>query len=148
MSEERLGEYLQRKFREEARRLSALLPAESLTLLELSKGRRYVRLNSGDLHELREEEVGRLLSSVPLYLWLNVRVPLLLRYRREEDGRSLYLVEGDIWQRRLAEIMISGKFSAEGRRELSLDEFRQIIARYSSLVFVALEAQGEGGAEI
>ncbi|MCS7107718.1 MAG: DUF61 family protein [Acidilobaceae archaeon] len=148
MSEEKLGEYLQRKFREEARRLAALLPAESLTLMELSRGKREVRLNSGELHALREEEVRALLSSVPPFLWLNCRVPLLLRYRREEDGRSLYLVEGGIWQRRLAEIMLSNNLTAEGKGELSPEEFRHLLGKYGSLVFVTLEASGEGGAEI
>ncbi|MCX8196019.1 MAG: DUF61 family protein [Acidilobaceae archaeon] len=145
MSEEKAREYLARALKEEARRLAALLPAESITLMELSRGRRELRLNSGDLHRLREEEVERLLQLVPVYLWLNVRVPLLLRYRREEDGSSRYLVEGDIWQRRLAALMLGLGLSAEGAAELSVAQFGELVAKFGSLVFVSIEARWEEG---
>ena len=137
MGAERLGEHVRRKYAEEVRRLQAYWPAELVTLEELGS-RRQVRLLDGSYHELDEADVVRLLSAVPRYFWPFMRVPLLLSYVKTETGLTRYVVVGDRWQRRLAEIMATGDYSAEGLAELNPEQFFRVLKNYRSLVFVSL----------
>jgi len=75
---------------------------------------------------------------VPPYFRPFMRVPILLSYVKEEDGAARYLVMGDRWQRRLAELMVRGDYSSEGVTELSVDEFVKLLREFRSLVFVSL----------
>ena len=78
-----------------------------------------------------------LLKDTPPFLWPYLRLPLLLRY--ETVGTvSYYKVLGSRWQRRLAEIMLRGSYSYEGLEKLKISEFREILKKYKSLVFVGL----------
>ena len=65
-------------------------------------------------------------------------MPLMLRYVKSSDGGSRYEVQGDVWQRRLVEIMLTGSYSVSGLSEISVSEFKKIVARYPSMVFVSL----------
>ncbi|ESQ25652.1 MAG: Protein of unknown function DUF61 [uncultured Acidilobus sp. JCHS] len=132
-----LAERVRSRWREEVRRLQAHWPAEQVTLEEL-KVRRSVSLADGTVHEMDPEEVERLLRVVPPYFRPFMRVPLLLSYVKEEDGAARYLVMGDRWQRRLAELMVRGDYSSEGITELSVDEFVKLLREFRSLVFVSL----------
>lgn len=124
-------------YREEVRRLQVSLPSRQLKLSELP-GSEGVPLLDGTFHQFEREDVERLLSEVPQYFWDFMKVPLLLYYVKTESNVSKYLVVGDRWQRRLAEIMLRGDYSSEGVSELTVDEFLAILRKYRSLVFVSL----------
>lgn len=136
--EEKLRKIVERKYMEDTRRLSLYWPAETITLYELHSGRRSIRLQSGDLHELEKGEVEKLLEVVPKYYWKLMRVPLMLRYHKDEDGTVRFIVEGGIWQARLVELLVTGRVSSEGLTQLSLSEFSKLITSYKSLVFVTI----------
>ena len=128
---------LEKRYREEIRRLSQYWPAESVTLEEASRGRLRIRLQNGLTHDFSREEVERLLGLVPEFLWESMRIPLLLRY--EVVGSvAYYRVLGDRWQRRLAEIMLRGSYSYDGLDRLRVSDFQRVLRRYRSLLFVGL----------
>lgn len=128
---------VERKYREDLRRLTAYWPAEQITLSELGMGRLSIRLVGGLTHMFSEREASLLLSTVPRYMWGLYRVPLLLRY--EKIGSiARYVVLGGRWQARLAEVMLRGDYSYRGRPELTVSEFTRIAGKYRSLVFVSL----------
>ena len=127
----------ERKYRDELRRLSLYWPAESVSLEEALAGRLEIRLHSGALHRLSREEVERLAGLAPSFIHSKLMLPLLLRYQLIGTV-SYYIVLGDRWQRRLAELMLRGRYSYEGLERLRVGEFQRIIARYPSLVFVSL----------
>lgn len=128
---------LERKYREDLRRLSQYWPAETVTLEEASRGRLEIRLHGGLRHRFSRDEVERLLGEVPEFLWRSLRLPLLLRY--EIAGTvAYYRVLGDRWQRRLAEIMLRGEYSYEGLERMRVSEFQLVLKKYRSLVFVGL----------
>jgi len=135
---EKLKEVVERKYLEDSRRFSLYWPSETLTIHELSSGRRFVRLHSGDLHEFDESEIGELLEAIPKYYWKLMRVPLMLRYHREEDGSVKLIVEGDVWQARLVELLLTGNISSDGLQSLSINQFSKLVSKFKSLVFVTL----------
>ncbi|ADL19720.1 hypothetical protein ASAC_1315 [Acidilobus saccharovorans 345-15] len=136
-SEEGPARHITKVYTEEVRRLQASWPSKQVRLREL-RDTDYIILNDGTSHEFDKDEVSRLLSQVPEYFWDFMTVPLLLYYIRTESGVAKYVVVGNRWQRRLAEIMLRGDYTAEGIGELSVDEFLVIIGKYRSLVFVSL----------
>ncbi|MDM7275478.1 MAG: DUF61 family protein [Thermoprotei archaeon] len=138
---EKIREAVEKKYREDSRRLALYWPAETITLLEAARGRKEVRLHSGDAHVFDEEEVSRLLNLVPLYYWELMRLPIMLRYRRREDGISEYVVEGGVWQRRLVELITKGDVTSEGAESLNVYEFASLIKSFKSLVFVTLAVE-------
>ncbi len=138
MVRERLKNAVTKKYRDDVKRLSQLWPAEQVTLEELYKGKRAVRLHSGETHVFDDEDVSRILGEVPQYIWGLVRVPLLLQYVKYDDGTIRYRVAGDVWQRRLAELLVSGTLSSTGISELNVSSFTKLIARYKTMVFVSI----------
>lgn len=138
MSEETIR-LIEARLREERRRLTSSLPSERLSLMDLKAGKRAVKLLSGELHELDGEEVERLLSLAPPYIWLNTHVPITLKYSKLDDGSVRITVEGDLWQRRLVELMLRGSFGVEGISEISVEEFRGLLSRYKTLFFISLD---------
>ena len=135
---EKIKKAVERKYVEDSRKLSLYWPAETITIYDLSLGRKSIRLHSGDLHEFDEGEVGRLLEITPKYYWKLMRIPLMLRYYKEEDGTVKLSVEGGVWQARLAELLLTGEVSSEGLKNLSLNQFSKLVSRYKTLVFVTL----------
>ena len=127
----------ERKYRDELRRLSLYWPSESVSLEEALAGRLEIRLHSGALYRFSREEVEKLAELAPSYIHSKLMLPLLLRYQLV-GAVSFYIVLGDRWQRRLAELMLHGRYSYEGLDRLRVSEFQRIIARYPSLVFVSL----------
>jgi hypothetical protein len=65
-----------------------------------------------------------------------MRIPIILRYEKHEDGYSRCVVEGDVWQRRLVELLVKGSVSSEGLGEVTGPQFRLLLGSYGSLVFV------------
>ncbi|MCE4604334.1 MAG: DUF61 family protein [Aeropyrum sp.] len=126
------------KYREAASRLSQNLPAEHVSLYEASRGRLGVRLHSGDEHVMEPSEVESLLEITPPYFWKLAKIPIVLRYEKRASGSARYVVQGDSWTRRLVELMVRGEYGPEGVRELSVSEFKKLIARYKTLFFVTL----------
>lgn len=135
---EKIKKAVERKYVEDSRKLSLYWPAETITIYDLSLGRKFIELHSGDLHEFDEGEVGRLLEITPKYYWKLMRIPLMLRYYKEEDGTVKLSVEGGVWQARLAELLLTGEVSSEGLKNLSLNQFSKLVSRYKTLVFVTL----------
>lgn len=109
-----------------------------VTLREASKGRRFVKLQTGDVHEFDSSEVGEVLSRVPVYLWDLVKLPIILKYRRFDDGTCEVRVEGDVWQKRLVEILLKGSMSSTGIEKLDSESFRALLSRYKTLIFIGL----------
>ncbi|MGC9209938.1 MAG: DUF61 family protein [Acidilobus sp.] len=133
----KLADRVKARWRDEVRRLQARWPAEQVSLDELPS-RASVRLLDGTVHEMDPDEVRRLLSIVPPYFRPFMKVPLLVGYVKHEDGTARYVVMGDRWQRRLAELMVRGDYSADGLSELSVDDFVRVLKEFRSLVFVSL----------
>ena len=138
MVREKLKDAVTRKYRNDVKRLSQLWPAEQVTLEELYKGKRSIRLHSGDIHVFDDEDVDRILGEVPQYIWGLVKVPLLLQYVKYEDGTIRYRVAGDTWQRRLAELLLSGTLSSTGISELNVANFTKLVSKYKTMVFVSI----------
>ena len=134
---ERLRRSIEKRYREELRRLSSYWPAEEVTLEDLARGRQWVTLQSGERHFFSGEEVEKLLSRVPFYFHRHMRVPVRLRYVRDRSG-GRYVVLGDAWQRRLVEILLRGEYSFEGLSVLSVSDFMRLVGEYRSLVFVSV----------
>ncbi len=132
-----LAEKVKSRWKDDISKLRNRWPAEQLTLDELIN-RTYVKLTDGTVHDMDPYEVRRLISIVPPYFRPFMRVPLLVSYVRNQDGTSRYLVMGDRWQRRLAELMVREEYSADGIGELSVDEFVYLLKGFRSLVFVSL----------
>ncbi|MCE4625602.1 MAG: DUF61 family protein [Desulfurococcales archaeon] len=137
---EKLGrtrKIVEKRYKDEIRKLSLYWPAETVTLEEANEGKLTIRLQGGGTHSFSKDEVEKLLKDIPPFLWPYLRLPLLLRY--ETVGTvSYYRVLGSRWQRRLAEIMLRGSYTYEGLEKLKVSEFREILKRYKSLVFVGL----------
>jgi len=136
-SRDRLRRSVERKYRDDLRRLSHYWPAEEVTIEELSRGRRWVRLHSGDRHLFADDEVDRLLERVPFYFHRLMSVPITLRYVRDSTG-GRYVVLGGPWQRRLVEILLRGDYSYDGVGELRVSEFMKLNREYRSLIFVSV----------
>jgi len=136
-SRDRLRRSIERKYRDDLRRLSAYWPAEEVPLEELARGRRWVRLHSGDRHVFSDEEVERLLARVPFYFHSLMTVPIRLRYERDSSG-GRYHVLGGPWQRRLVELLVRGDYSFEGLGSIRVSEFMRLSREYRSLVFVSV----------
>lgn len=126
------------KYRRDAARLSTLLPESTLTIEDLSRGIREVKLYSGDTHVIDDEEARRLVEKVPPYFWQLMRVPIVFKYVRYQDGTRRYIVMGDSWQRRLVEILLTGDYSSDGLAELEIDEFATLLSRYKTIIFVTV----------
>jgi len=132
----KLKRRIEERFKNDIKRLSLLWPSEHLYIDEVANGRTSVRLHSGDWHEFDPDDVTRLLSRVPRYFWKIMKVPIVLRYEKHENGYTRCLVEGDVWQRRLVELLVKGEVSSEGLEEVSIHQFRLLLGSYGSLVFV------------
>jgi len=137
-SESKAASILKRKYLESTRKLRSAQPVEYVSLYEAYKGKLEVKLAGGDTHRFDEHEVKSLLEVVPPYFWKLVKLPLLLRYERPREGPARYVVVGDVWQHRLAELMLRGDYSVDGVSEMSVTEFKKLVARYSSLIFVSI----------
>ncbi len=135
---EKLREVVERKYVEDSRKLSLYWPAETITIYDLYMGKRSVMLHSGDIHEFEESEVEELLKIIPKYYWKLMRVPLMLRYNKDEDGNVKLIVEGSVWQARLVELLLTGEVSSAGIQSVTLSQFSKLISKFKSLVFVTL----------
>ncbi|MEM4507902.1 MAG: DUF61 family protein [Acidilobaceae archaeon] len=134
----RVSDFLDKKYEEILKRIAKLWPAESVTLKEVSKGRRFLRLQSGDVHEFEEKEIRNVLSKVPPYVWDLVKLPIILRYKRFEDGTYEIKVEGDVWQKRLVELLLKGQMTSKGMEKLDYESFRALLSEYRTLIFIGL----------
>lgn len=137
-SPRRQSRIIEKRYIESARRIASMLPSEQITLQDLANGVTKIRLVNGVVHEISSEEARAILEAVPPYFWRHMKVPLTFRYVKTGDGSSRYEVQGDVWQRRLVEILLTGSYTVSGISELSVMEFKKLISRYSSLVFVSL----------
>jgi len=134
----RLRDKILAKYRSDRIRLASLLPENQVTLEDLYKGVSNVRLKSGEIHVFDGVEVERLLSEVPQYFWRLMRVPLILKYVKYRDGSRKYIVVGDVWQRRLCEILVRGDYSSTGMAEIEVEDFIRLLARYKTIIFVTV----------
>ncbi len=128
---------VERKYRNDIQRLSRYWPKELVSLEEAYSGRSYIYLQNGETHDFSRDEISLLASSIPRFLWRLVSLPLLLRYEVIGTERH-YRVLGNIWQKRLAEIMLIGDYSYSGKEKLTISEFSTILRKYRSLIFVNL----------
>ena len=128
---------VERKYRNDIQRLSRYWPKEQVSLEEAYSGRSYIYLQNGEIHDFSHDEISLLASSIPRFLWRLVSLPLLLRYEVVGTERY-YRVLGNTWQKRLAEIMLTGDYSYSGKEKLTISEFSTILRKYRSLIFVNL----------
>ncbi len=128
---------VERKYRNDIQRLSRCWPKEQVSLEEAYSGRNYIYLQNGEIHDFSQDEINLLASSIPRFLWRLVSLPLLLRYE-VVDTERYYRVLGNTWQKRLAEIMLTGDYSYSGKEKLTISEFSTILRKYRSLIFVNL----------
>ncbi len=128
---------IERKYRSDIRRLASYWPVEQITLMQAHDGKISIRLQNGEIHDFSPEEINILLEQVPRFLWKLFSIPIMLRYENI-GGERFYRVLGDIWQRRLVEIMLTGNYTYKGKETLTISEFSIIIRRFKSLIFVSL----------
>ncbi|MEB3860888.1 MAG: DUF61 family protein [Desulfurococcales archaeon] len=126
------------KYRRDAARLSALLPQSRLTIEDLNRGERRIQLYSGDEHIIDDEEARKIISLVPPYFWRLMSVPIILKYIKYSDGTRKYLVMGDIWQKRLVEILVTGDYTSQGLEELEVEDFTRLLSKYKTIIFVTI----------
>lgn len=134
---ESLRRRVEKRYREDLRRLRAYWPAEQVTLAQAARGRRSIRLHSGDTHEFDEVELRDALSRVPRVFHGNMRLPITLRYTKSQTG-AYYEVLGDNWQARLVELLLTGTYSYRGLRRLTVSQFISLNRRYRTLIFVSI----------
>jgi len=125
-------------YRRDLSTLAGYMPAKYITLTEVKNGTRHITLASGLIHEIDDSEASRILEAVPSYFWDLMRIPMVFNYIRWSDGSVSYRVQGDVWQRRLVEILLTGDYSSTGVEEISSDEFRRLLKSYRSLIFVSI----------
>ncbi len=128
---------VEKKYREDLRRLHSQWPREQVSLEEAHAGKTVVPLIGGGLHKFDPRELEDLFSLVPPYLWHLVKIPVLLRYERIGNKRY-YRVLGGVWQKRLVELMLDGDYSYEGIELLTITRFKALLTRYKSILFVTL----------
>ncbi|MEM4681451.1 MAG: DUF61 family protein, partial [Acidilobaceae archaeon] len=85
-----------------------------------------------------EKEIRNVLSKVPPYVWDLVKLPIILRYKRFEDGTYEIKVEGDVWQKRLVELLLKGQMTSKGMEKLDYESFRALLSEYRTLIFIGL----------
>ncbi len=123
----------------EISRMKFTMAAESVTLKELlSREPPTILLHDGTLHEVDRDQLARLAGIIPRYLWDLVKLPIIIRLTRYEDGTRVYAVAGDAWQRRAVELIVRGKMSPDGLERLEPEEFRRLLRVAGSLVFTSL----------
>ena len=132
-----LKRYVEKKYKEELRRLSSYWPAEYISLADARRGVRTIRLQTGETHTFEENEINLLLNTIPSYFHNLMKLPVTFRYTRM-GGVARYRVLGDQWQRRLVEIILTGQYTYQGREELTVEEFIKLLRKYKSLVFVSV----------
>ena len=129
---------LQKKILDKINETQKLWPKESVNLIEISDGKTSVLLANNEYHEFDKEEIKTVLDTVPQYFWKFIKLPILLRYNKDSEGRSWYDVLGDVWQKRLVEILITGQYSYDGIQELDVEMFLKILKKFKSLIFVSV----------
>ncbi len=132
-------EIITNKVRKDIGNLKSYWPKKTFTLTQIVKEKRYrIELINGDSHEIDEFQLRKILNLIPEYLWDLVKIPFTLRYEKDEDGRSWYVIVGDRWQRRAIELLLYKRLSSEGVKKLNIEEFKELIKKYNSLVFVSI----------
>ncbi len=129
---------VKKKYMDSMKTLRLYWPKGYITIEDLSKGVMSIQLHSGEDHFFDEEEVRRLLSLVPSYFWKFMKIPIMLRYSRDNDGRAYYMVVGDVWQKRLVELLLSGDYGFNGISELTTEDFISMLRNFKSLIFVTV----------
>ncbi|WP_048816669.1 DUF61 family protein [Caldisphaera lagunensis] len=129
---------LQKKILDKINETQKLWPKETLNLIEVYNGKTSVLLESNEYHEFDKEEIKTVLEIVPQYFWKFIKLPILLRYNKDSEGRSWYNVLGDTWQKRFVEILITGQYSFDGIEELDVEMFLKILKKFKSLIFVSV----------
>jgi uncharacterized protein (UPF0216 family) len=131
---------IEKKFLDEIKNLRSLWPKEQISLEELNKGKKSILLFSDDYHIFDENETNNIIQLIPPYFWKFMKVPILLKYNRDDEGRSWYNVMGDTWQKRFVEILLRGNYTIYGIEEINPEEFIKLIKKYKSLIFVSINA--------
>lgn len=129
---------LQKKVFEKINEAQKLWPVEEINLEDIFKGKLHVLLANNEYHEFDKTELNEVLQIVPQYFWKFVKLPLLLRFNKDSEGRSWYSILGDVWQKRLAEMLLTGKYSVDGMNELDVEMFLKVLKKYKSLIFVSV----------
>ena len=138
MNDKSVKKHILSKYRSDIATLAGYMPSKQITLAELNSGVRRITLASGLEHEIDDSEASRLLSEVPYYFWDLMKIPIIFYYIRWNDGSVSYRVQGDVWQRRLVEILLTGDYSSTGISEITSEEFRKLLKSYKSLIFVSI----------
>ncbi|BCS94243.1 hypothetical protein L3N51_01112 [Metallosphaera sp. J1] len=120
------------------------MPAEYVTLKEAMDGKLEITLNNGFKHKFDPDEVKKLSSAVPLYLWSMVRIPFIV-VKLSTPGE--YSINGSEWDMKaISSILnISGNVISVGQMESLLREFKSLIfitLGYDSISVVNEEKEG------
>ncbi len=102
------------------------MPSEYVSLKEAVEGKLEISLNNGLKHRFDAEEVRKLSSIVPLYLWSMVRIPFIM-VKLSSPGE--YSINGSEWDRRAISLILNdlGSVISVGQMELLLREFKSLI---------------------
>jgi uncharacterized protein (UPF0216 family) len=120
-------------------RLRASQAAERPTLRELlARKPPTLRLQDGTIHEVDRRQLELVSRRIPPYLWDLVRLPFQVTLARYEDGARVYMLAGDVWQRRAVELLLHGTMSPRGLERLEPEEYRELLRLAGSLVFTIL----------
>ncbi len=127
-----------RKYREDLKFLSRNLPARRVTLKELLENSiSGIELRDGGIHRLDPAELERMADTVPWYLHPVTRIPLIIEYTTVDEKR-VFRVRGDRWDRRIVEVLLTGKFGVDGVEFLEYNDVARLVALYKSLILIIL----------
>ncbi|ACP55218.1 DUF61 family protein [Saccharolobus islandicus] len=108
-------------------------PAEYVTIKDALEGKLKIRLNNNFYHEIKKDEVERLSSKIPLYLWSLVKIPFIF-IKSPDIGE--YFISGEQWNRKAISILLGREIS---NVILNVD-VEKLLREYTSLIFIILSS--------
>ncbi|MCY0849569.1 DUF61 family protein [Sulfuracidifex metallicus] len=106
------------------------LPKEFVTINDALKGKNTIKLVNGIAHQMKSEEIEKLSSNIPIYMWSMVKIPFII-VKTMNVGE--YLISGSEWEKR-------GIWTLIGRESDSLTtvDVEELIKKYRSIIFISL----------
>ncbi|QKQ99367.1 DUF61 family protein [Metallosphaera tengchongensis] len=106
------------------------MPAEYVTLKEALDGKLEISLHNGLKHRFDINEVKKISSVVPLYLWSMVRIPFII-VKLQTPGE--YSINGSEWDRKAISMVLQ-----DSRTVISVGQMESLLREFKSLIFITL----------
>lgn len=110
-------------------------PQEFVTIREALDGKLDIRLSGNYTHHIKLEEIQKLSSLIPIYLWSLVKIPFVI-VKTLEPGE--YLINGSEWEIKALSILLNKDLS----KGLRTGEVEKLIKDYKSIIIITLSPIG------